>query len=48
MSATGTTGGTITVTGRDIVLRGATLDASGDLGGGTVLIMAIGRAGLTS
>ncbi len=34
----GTTGGTVVVTGENIVLTGATIDASGDAGGGKVLI----------
>ena len=34
----GTTGGTVVVTGENIVLAGATIDASGDAGGGRVLI----------
>ena len=38
MSATGSTGGAITITGDDIVLRAAHIDVSGDLGGGAVLI----------
>ncbi len=40
LSATGhqTTGGTVTVTGQNITLAGATVDASGKLGGGTVNI----------
>jgi len=37
-SATGDTGGEIAVTGRDIVLRAATLDASGENAGGTILV----------
>ena len=35
---TGTTGGTIEVTGENIQLAGAKIDASGQAGGGTVLI----------
>ena len=40
LSATGrqTTGGTVTVTGQNITLAGATVDASGKLGGGTINI----------
>ncbi len=34
----GTTGGTVVVTGENIVVSGATIDASGVAGGGTVLI----------
>jgi filamentous hemagglutinin family protein len=34
----GTKGGTVVVTGENIVLSGATIDASGDAGGGKVLI----------
>ncbi len=36
--AKGTTGGTVVVTGEDIQLTGAKIDASGDAGGGHVLI----------
>jgi filamentous hemagglutinin family protein len=36
--APGTTGGTIEVTGENIVVAGANIDASGQAGGGTVLI----------
>jgi len=40
LAATGrrTTGGAVTVTGRKIALKGATVDASGETGGGTVRI----------
>jgi filamentous hemagglutinin family protein len=37
-TAKGTKGGTVVVSGENIVLKGATIDASGDAGGGKVLI----------
>ncbi|HEX2828325.1 MAG TPA: filamentous hemagglutinin N-terminal domain-containing protein [Burkholderiales bacterium] len=37
-SATGTAGGRVAITGNEIILRGAHLDASGDSAGGTVLV----------
>jgi filamentous hemagglutinin family protein len=40
----GTTGGTVVVTGENIQLAGASIDASGDLGGGKVLIGGAGQA----
>ena len=44
ITAIGRSGGTITVTGGDIALKGATLDASGEQGGGSIKLGAAGSA----